>query len=358
MRVFKRFILISLFFLSFTGVKSYSQPFNLDSLTAKIPDLADFFLYSYHDSNYIKNHSDKISLKLLANNKYNFFRLKDKQWQNSLYYRPQKGLRLGFGVAYKWFALDFVFRTGLKEDVDVKYDKLIDFQGRIFTSKHFVEATIQYYYGYKLGRMNGSIFESGDKDDFRNDIRTITFGLQYLYVVNFEKFSLQAPFVMNEIQRKSAGSLIAGFGYDMYTLNADSSMVPSYLQDEFNFTLQYTDLNTLNLSLKFGYMYSFVPWESYFLTLGLIPGINLNTGDYYIAERELINTHLALNMKIIAALGYNGKRVFTGAQLIGDGFDIKLNNNSKTLIGRGKLKIYFGYRFHGKRVKSVRGRIN
>ncbi len=43
-------------------------------------------------------------------------------------------------------------------------------------------------------------------------------------------------------------------------------------------------------------LYSYLPKENFFLTLGLIPG-------------------------------YNGKRIFTGAQMIGDGFGVRLNMN-------------------------------
>jgi hypothetical protein len=47
-------------------------------------------------------------------------------------------------------------------------------------------------------------------DEIRDDIRSISTVLQYLFAFDYDKFSLKAPFIQNEIQRKSAGSLLIG----------------------------------------------------------------------------------------------------------------------------------------------------
>ncbi len=336
------------------GSNVFCQTFNLDSLDEKITKVGNFILYGNHDTNYIKNLSDKLAIKLIANDKVNFFRVRDRDLDNNVFYRPQRGLNLGVGVAFKWFAFDITFNSGVEEKVDDAHKKYIDFQGRIFSSKHLLEGSVQYYYGYKLGRVNGTFFESDDTSSFRNDIRTIGFGLQYLHVLNYRHFSLQAPFVMNEIQRKSAGSVILGLGYDMFSVDGDSSTIPPSMHDMFNPTLHYTDLNVINLSLKVGYMYNLVPKEHFYFSLGFIPGINLNFGDLYLDTRTPIKTHLALNFKLVTALGYNGERVFVGLQLIGDTYSVRMNKDSGTMIGRGKLMFYLGYRFKGKRVKNRR----
>jgi hypothetical protein len=53
--------------------------------------------------------------------------------------------------------------------------------------------------------------------------------------------------------------------------------------------LNFSEINVVSLTAQFGYMYSFVIKERFFITLGLIPGIGVKSGDYRTESRIPVN---------------------------------------------------------------------
>jgi hypothetical protein len=52
------------------------------------------------------------------------------------------------------------------------------------------------------------------------------------------------------------------------------------------------------------------------------------------------------------AIGYNGKRFFTGFQYVADWNNIRLDRKLGTQANHGSTKFFFGYRFGKKKKKS------
>jgi len=265
MRVlFKSIIIISCFIaLILTSKDVKSQ--EVDSLMKKIENFGDYLLYRNHDTSYISNYGNEVAVKLLSVNKYNYFRIRDRINNTQLRYRPVRDISLGMGVSYKWFALDITFSLGLQNNSEFENTKSFDFQGSMYSSKQYISATIQYYQGYKLSNVAGTDVNVSEESTRREDIRTINFGLQYLYSFNYTRFSMKAPFVFNKVQRKSAGGPILGASFNIFVMDADSSIVPMEIADYFDSGLHLKDLNVLSASISLGYMYTFVYKEHFFL---------------------------------------------------------------------------------------------
>ena len=328
-------------FLACFPYKSRGQ-INADSAFQSVEKMIQYLWNRDHDSTYIESFRDKLNVRLLAVNKYTFFTLRDKVNNSSLAYRPGTGLNLGFGVTYNWFSVDLAFNVGIRED-KIPDSDFFDFQGAVFTTKFLVEGALKYYYGYEINNVRDLNIEADE--NIRSDIRTINFGLSFLYALRYDKFSMKAPFVFNEIQRRSAGSPIFGASFNSYTLDADSSLIGPSVAEFFNQPLQSLEgVNMLSVNLNVGYMHSFVIKERFFLTLGLIPGLSFTAGDYATENRVPRNFHLSGMTKTIFALGYNSKRFFGGLQLMAD-FDLyRLEKQMHLISGHGKSKFYIGYR--------------
>jgi len=322
-----------------------AQILTSDSLSRKVEDIENWFLYRNHDTSYIKSYAEKVAIKLILINKYNYFRIRDLSNDIKLHYRPVRDLSFGFGVSYKWFSIELTTTLGLRNNAGFSDPKAFDFQGRIFSSRQYISATLQYYYGYKLTDYSGFDEPIPESSKEREDIRTITFGLQYLYALNYDNFSLKAPFVYNEVQRRSAGSFIGGAGFSLYSMDADSSVIPETQSDQFSSDLALKDLNVISVSASFGYMYSFVYKEKFFLTLGLIPGLVLNFGDYLTESREPFNPNASFRINTMNSIGYNNNNFYGGFQLIGDIFDVRIEKKLRTTIGYGRMGFFVGYRF-------------
>ncbi len=342
--IFIRFILLFAFFF-LNQSRSSAQITQADSVLKKTEDFVHNILYQSHDTSYIANYSDELALKILGVNKYTYFQVNDKNKNSALRYRPDRQINLGFGVAYKWFAIDVAFNVGIVEDSELENKNFLDFQGRIFSRKQYFEGTFQYYYGYKVNKIKGADTNLPESSNIREDIRTINFVLQYLYAFNYGRFSLKAPFILNEVQKKSAGSLIGGANFSLYIMDADSSVIPPELSDDFTEALHLQDLNVASVGLNIGYMYSFVWKKRLFITLSFIPGFSINMGDSRVVVREPFRTNISLRMRTMNAIGYNGRRFFTGIQVSGNIIKVKIDKRLNVDASHGNSKLFIGYRF-------------
>ena len=347
-----RYILIGL--LCIFTLQSKGQGISADSLESKIQKLSDYLLYRNHDTTYIKSYADLLALKLVAVNKYNYFQIRDRNNDTKLTYRPEYGVNLGLGMAYKWFSMDITFDVGLRENQNLENREFLDIQTRAYSSKRLIEAYIQYYYGYVLTRADGIDQNLLSDNNSRVDIRTISFGLQYLFALNYDKFSLNAPFVLSEKQRKSAGSPIFGSSLVMFTMNGDSSVVPTSMKPYFDEKLHMVDMGLISVAVNFGYMYTFVWKKHIFLTLGLIPGLNFNFGDTKAQERENLIWTISYKIKTMNAIGYNSSRFFTGIHFVGDVNNVNLKNKLSTQFSNGSVKFFAGYRFQRRKKQKDR----
>jgi len=341
------YILIGL--LCIFTLQSKGQGISADSLESKIQKFGDYLLYRNHDTTYIKSYADLFALKLVAVNKFNYFQIRDRNNETKLTYRPEYGVNLGLGMAYRWFSMDITFDVGLHENQNIENREFLDIQTRAYSSKRLIEAYIQYYYGYELTRADGVDQNLLSDNNSRGDIRTISFGLQYLFAFNYDKFSLNAPFVLSEKQRKSAGSPIFGASLVLFTMNSDSSIVPPPMKPYFNETLHAVDLGFVSFGANFGYMYTFVWKKHIFLTLGLIPGLNINFGDTKAQEREFLNWNISYRIKTMNSFGYNSSRFFAGIHIVGDVNNVNLKNKLSTQFSNGSVKFFAGYRFNRKK---------
>ncbi|MEZ5194960.1 MAG: DUF4421 domain-containing protein [Bacteroidales bacterium] len=344
MKLFSKSIIL-LFILTMLMFFNQAKSQQVDSLMKKIEGIGDYLLYRNQDTCFISNYGKEVAVRVVATNKYNYFRLRDRINKTRIRYRPVRDVSLGAGVSYKWFALDITFSLGLSNTSQFENTRSFDFQARMYSSKQYISATLQYYQAYLLGNISGVDVELKEGSERREDIRTITFGLQYIYAFNYTRFSMKAPFVFNEVQRKSAGSPVLGVSYNMFEMDADSSIIPIEVSGYFDPQLQMSDLSIISVALSFGYMYTYVYKKHYFLTLSLIPGINFNGGDYFTTTRNYISPNFNLKLNSMNAIGYNGRRFFAGFSLVADGFFSRLEKKLSVEIGSGKLNIFVGYRF-------------
>ncbi len=340
----KRFFLLLIILLS--GLSSLkAQMIQADSLMIKVEQFGNYLLYKNHDTTFIKNYSEDFILRIVAVNKFNYFKISDKNRNSSIRYRPDRRVNLGFGVSYKWFALDIVFNVGLTEDSNFENSKFFDFQANIFSSKQFVSGYIKYYYGYQIINFTGITTPDIQFSPNRGDVRTINLGMNYLFALNYDQFSLKAPFIQNEIQLKSAGSFLLGAGFNLYIVDSDSSIIPSVVQDDFDEKLYFRNLSSLSAYVNFGYMYTYIWKKHFFVTLGLIPGFGINMGDFQTEFRKPFDTHLYFGLNSKSSIGYNAKKIFMGINLLGDIYSIRIDKKLATQVGHGKLKFFVGYRF-------------
>jgi hypothetical protein len=336
-----------LFILSFSSLtEGKAQSLHPDTLMMKMKDFSQYLLYRNHDTAYIESHAEELVIKLLAISKFNYFKINDKINDTSLRFRPDRRLNLGFGISYKWFALDLVFNFGIAENSNFSNKKSFDFQGTIFSGKHYISGGYQYYYGYQMTDTDFNSYSILPEDFIRHDIRTANLSLHYFFVYNYDKFSLKASFIQNEIQKKSAGSVLFGTHFNLYTMDADSSVVPVSANAYFDDKLHLTSVFSSSIGLNMGYMYTFVWKRNFYATLGLIPGLAITLGDYKTDFKTPLNTQISVGTATMNAIGYNSRKFFCGIQAMGDIYNFKIDKKLGYIQSQGKFKFHVGYRFN------------
>ncbi|MFT4752821.1 MAG: hypothetical protein ACI9GM_000846 [Salibacteraceae bacterium] len=318
---------------------------NVDTLVNALEHMSDYFLNRHQDTNYIGNYSNEFALKFQTLGKFNSFTLKDNSNQSRLKYIPVRDLRLGIGIAYKYFAFDMNIGLGLEKNSVIEDYRSFDFRARLYTSKQYLNTFLQYYQGYRISDFDNFSINTDNPQATRNDVRTIHFGLQYLYALNYTKFSLKAPFVFNELQRKTAGSFVFGANFNLLVIDGDSALIPVNIQPEFGDQLRVDDLNNLSLGISAGYMFTYVFKENFFATVSMIPGLIYNNGDYSVTTREAIPRQINGRIKSMNSLGYNARRFFTGVTFVAEGYWIKIAKNQRAEVSHGSASVFVGYRF-------------
>jgi len=211
MKQFYKLVAISLILFGFLIITDKVKGQQVDTLFKKVEDFGNYLLYRNHDTNYINNYGNEVAVRLVAISKYNYFRIRDNINNTRLRYRPVRDVSLGVGVSYKWFSLDITFALGLSNNSEFEDTRSFDFQGSMFSSKQYISGTLQYYQAYKLGNVTGTDVSILDASIRREDIRTINFGLQYMYAFNYTRFSF------NYIAASLSGIAISlGFCYHFF----------------------------------------------------------------------------------------------------------------------------------------------
>jgi hypothetical protein len=342
----KKTVILSFLFLLFYAGNVLGQ--KSDTTKLFFMDIFQLWMDHQQDSNYIENYSNEIAGRIIGIRKHNFFTIRDRILGTQINYEPNTKLGIGLGITAKWFLVDVIFKSGLAEE-NVEGTSAFDFQGRLFSPKQYLDLTYKYYFGYYLNNTANLSIPISDSVRVRDDIRSSYIGLEYMYAYNYNRFSLKAPFVYNEIQKKSAGSFVIGASFVSFMVDGDDSLVPADAQNDFNPNLSFSSLNTVNIGVNAGYMYSLVFLKKCYITLSAIPGIILLSGDYKVDTRKFLGLSPSLSLKTMNSIGYNTRRFYTGLQFSGDAFGARWAEKSGVMIGHSKWKIFVGYRFKSRK---------
>jgi hypothetical protein len=133
-------------------------------------------------------------------------------------------------------------------------------------------------------------------------------------VFNSKKYSNRAVFLQNEWQKKTAGSLVAGFSIFYDKIRADSSFVPSEIKNPDFFRGENWNGNSyFGLGVNVGYVFTWVVHKHFFINGGLSGGIASGRNTFYPVNESSLSKFKA-NATLIssAGMGYNSNHFYAG----------------------------------------------
>ena len=272
-----------------------------------------------YDTNYIKDLSDRLSIRVYGISKFNKFEINDTESKSKVKYAPNSNLNFGIGISYKWFGLGVAINIPIINNDDNKFGKTtrFDAQTNIFTRNLAIDVYYQYYKGFYIENPGSYLndWKPADPHPQRPDITTTSLGGSCLYAFNYKKYSAKAAFVQTEMQKRSAGSFLLGGYFSWFDVLGDSSFIPFELKDYFDSTRHFNKVSVFGIGVAGGYSHTFVIWKKLYISLTLVPGIAIQTYDVKYKNGISENSSGAFFSGRLTgrfALVYNSEKWYTG----------------------------------------------
>lgn len=304
--------------------------------------------------NYIGVFKDRLSLSLILctrGTSVNIHNLSDQKQQAK--YAPNNIINLGFGINYKWLALELAFRVPFLDRQDKTRGNTRAFyvEARMIRRKYWFHAFLQSNRGYYLSNVtefDPHWFDHQKDYFFRRDISSSVAFLSGNYIFNDAKFSYKAVSNQFEWQKKSAGSFLLGGTIANYNCHADTSLLPLNARRNYSAASDITSINVLLSGTNVGYLHTFVIKKKLFIHLGLIQTFGLRHFQYSKAGLGTQEAKTGLGHIIDArfALGYNSDRTFGGIYYNLVNFNESVGNQNLMDLNFQYIKLFFGKRLH------------
>lgn len=305
------------------------------------------------DTTYVKDYSRQITGRTYLSTKYNRLRLVGMRRAQAITYKPNNKFNIGVGASYKALTLNIgVGIPGLNKDQE-KYGttRYLDAQANIHTKRWATNLFLQGFRGYyisshtkeELGWAQATLYPT------RPDIEEYNFGVSTVHIFNNDRFSYRAAFNQDAWQRKSQGSFLAGGYITYFRLRSDSSLVPVRLATYFEPGLHLVRAGFTDLGLNFGYAYTLVVREHFFLTASNVLGVGISAQRATTVEQERKDVRTAFgpgwHTQLRIATGYNSARFYVGISFNQENIGYLVDERDRFNWGVGNVRLNIAKRF-------------
>ena len=275
--------------------------------------------HTSRDTAYIKDYYKRyLIVRVYECSRFNSIKFVDGQ--DKLIYKPNHHNDLGLGLTYKIISINYEFYVPFLGQNNDKYGAThsFDLQTYVYFHKFVVDLYTQVYRGYYLSNAGSELINS-PAVVVRPDIKTKDISLVVHYVFNDHQFSFNAPFLQDEIQRKSAGSFLLGGGIYHNDGHADSSFIPDNTRDINMFqNYHFNSFSYTGIGINGGYAYSLIIKKHFFIT-GAVSG-GVGGGYSVIADDADGRKNNKLGVQYVAigkfAAGYTNNKYFVGVSYV------------------------------------------
>ena len=294
------------------------------------------------DSAYYTSYAEQITGRFYFSRKYTALQLNDAGRGVDLDYQPNTTLNAGIGATYRNFTLNLAYGFPfLNRDEGRGNTQYLDLQGHFYGQRATIDLFGQFYNGFYLsprgkGRNDGQFY-------LRPDLQLREFGASYQYLFNHRKFSYRAAFLQNEWQRKSAGTFLLGGEFFFGRASADSSIYPRLISPTGAPTA--TALRFFEFGPNFGYAYTLVIAQHFFITGSLCLSMDYNFTEYEDGDRSYGEKGLSPNSIFRLFAGYNSARNAFSFTFTNSRVSLSSGETNSVSISTGNVRLNYVRRF-------------
>ena len=313
------------------------------------------------DTTYIEPQRFDFTVMAQNTNSYEVYRVNTESGQ-SYTFAPETSIRIGPYFGWRWAFLGYTLDV---RHIHVSHDKTTNkqYDMSLYTSM----LGIDFYYrdvgdNFKIRSVNlGNDIDVSKLNGLEfNGVKSTVKGLNIYYVFNHRKFSYPAAFAQSTVQRRCAGTPIAGISYTRHKLSVDfdrlDEIFKEYFPDEeipLDTALRFGTIKYVDVAVTGGYAYNWVFAKNGLLATSLSVGLGYKRSSGDLKERGFSFRNFSIN-KInidgIARMGlvYNNTRWFAGISGILHAYNYRKNTFSTNNLF-GSVNIYVGVNFGRKK---------
>ncbi|NRD24058.1 DUF4421 family protein [Winogradskyella litoriviva] len=326
------------FFLNRTSVLKWFVLLVLSftSLATAAQDLEDL------DSLLVDRDLDNYSFRLFTNYKSNKFSIQNSE--SKARFVPNNRHGLGLGIANKKIIVDIAFNP---KNANKEATKKFDLQGTtIIKNRHYSNIYVQTYKGFTAKN-------NFDEDaEFISDLRSISFGLNYLYTFDDIEFSyalLKAGLAEkrnDNIFMTGGIGLFSGFDY----FSSDSSILTEDTSPYFNEEGSIKRFQGVTIGVLAGFISYFKLPENITATVNIMPGMGLMYKKLTVEGKSYTPSNPMLyKLDFLIGLGYNFDRYYVSLTYSNGLYTTDFDYDNRYRLNLTNAKLAIGYRFKSKR---------
>lgn len=301
------------------------------------------------DTTFISPNLYNLAFMLEHSSWYEYYRLgsNSNNGEQSISFSPNANFKLGVYFGWRWIFLGYSFDVKDIFGGHKNKAKKTEMALNLYSSKFGVDL----YWrktgsDFKIRSYNGFQLNTPTKNMDFNGFQSKIKGLNAYWIFNYKRFSYPAAYSQSTNQRKSAGSLMAGFSYSQHNISFDYDKLPTEMRDQLHNALLFKKVKYSDYSLCLGYGYNWVFAKNWVSNLSLLPAIAYKKSK--INDTPQPHTHWIkdINFDLItrASIVYNNSKYFAGAALVMHTYDYRKEDFSLTNTF-GTLRVYVGLNF-------------
>jgi hypothetical protein len=255
------------------------------------------------DNGYFVTYPGSLMVRLYLSQKFVPFTISSPNEQE-LNYKTNSKLNLGIGATYNNFTanLSYGFKF-LNKDNGKGTTKGLNLQIHMFPNKWAIDLLGTFVKGNYLDPKDNNGLNLV-KYYLRPDLTRDVVGISMFRVKNSNRFSYRAAAIQNEMQTKSAGTLLYGGEAYYGSIKSDSALVPPrvnniYEQDGIN------KYHFFSIGPGIGYAYTLVMHTHFFISGTVIATADLNFSSEEMAGKKNSKVSVEPGGIFKAAIGYN-----------------------------------------------------
>ena len=305
------------------------------------------------DTTFISPNLYNLAFMLEHSSWYEYYRLgsNSNNGEQSISFSPNANFKLGVYFGWRWIFLGYSFDVKDIFGGHKNKAKKTEMALNLYSSKFGVDL----YWrktgsDFKIRSYNGFQLNTPTKNMDFNGFQSKIKGLNAYWIFNYKRFSYPAAYSQSTNQRKSAGSLMAGFSYSQHNISFDYDKLPTEMRDQLHNALLFKKVKYSDYSLCLGYGYNWVFAKNWVSNLSLLPAIAYKKSKINDTPQPHAHWIKDINFDLItrASIVYNNSKYFAGAALVMHTYDYRKEDFSLTNTF-GTLRVYVGLNFWKKK---------